>query len=52
MKAETRRALLARLAALMAAGYVAPKAIAIHPAIADAGKCPPSPFGGGTGKCK
>lgn len=51
MKDETRRALLGRLAALTAAGYVAPKAIAIHPAVADTGKCPPSPFGGG-GNCK
>jgi hypothetical protein len=49
MKDETRRALLARLAVLSAAGYVAPKAIAIDPAQADAGKCPPSPLGG---KCK
>lgn len=51
MNDATRRALIARLAVLSAAGYVAPKAIAISPAVADRGKCPPSPFGGG-GKCK
>jgi len=49
---DTRRALIARLAVLTAAGYVAPKAIAINPALADRGDCPPSPFGGGKGKGK
>ena len=51
MKDETRRTLIARLAVLSAAGYVAPQAIAIKPAMADRGNCPPSPFGG-KGKCK
>jgi hypothetical protein len=52
MNDETRRALLARLAALSAAGYVAPRAIVIDPAAAAKGKCPPSPFGKGKGPCK
>lgn len=52
MKDATRRTLLARLAVISAAGYVAPKAIVIDPAYAKKDKCPPSPFDKGKGPCK
>ena len=50
MNDKTRRALIARLVALAAAGYVAPTAVLINPAEADRGRCPPSPMGTGK-KC-
>jgi hypothetical protein len=49
MTPDSRRTLLARLIVIAGTGYVAPRAVAIAPAVADKGKCPACPFGNGNG---